>query len=103
MDARVLTGSSCNLGSEQSHDDAVFIRCPRIAILPEEGSARAFLAAEAEAAVEQAIHEPLEADRNLYDRSPHLPSDPVNEAAADQRLAYAARLRPIGPVTEEVP
>src|SRR6185369_10881901 len=63
--ARILAGDRRDLGGEQVQDDAVLVGGPGGAVATEEAGAGALLAAEAEAAVDQTGHEPLEPDGNL--------------------------------------
>src|SRR6202040_2737084 len=56
-----------HLGGEERGDDAVLVRRPDGPVAAQEGSPRALLAAEAEPAGEQAVDEPLEADRDLVE------------------------------------
>ena len=65
-----------------------------VAVLAQERRACRLLAAEADGAVEQARHEPLEADRHLEQSSPELVGDPVDHRRADQRLADGSVGRP---------
>ena len=68
----------------------------------QERRARALLAAEAERAVEQAVHEPLEADRHFVERPAELRGDAIDHLAADHRLADRRAVAPLRPVLEEV-
>ena len=52
--------------------------------------------------VEQARREPLEADRHLAQPAAELLHDPVDHAAADQRLADRGPGRPVRAVREQV-
>ena len=54
-----------DLRREQAEHDAVLVGGPRRAVDAQERRAGAFLAAEAERPVEQAVHEPLEPDRHF--------------------------------------
>jgi hypothetical protein len=63
--AGVLAGDGGDLGGEQVHDQAVLVGRPHGAVAAQEARAGAFLAAEAERAVEQPGGEPLEADRHF--------------------------------------
>ena len=57
------------------------------AVAAQERRAGALLAAEADRAVEQAGHEPLEADRHLEQRPAQVGGDPVDHRRGHQRLA----------------
>ncbi len=56
------------------------------AVAAQEGGARAFLAAEAERAVEQPVDEPFEADRNLDEPAAERCRHAIDHAAADDGL-----------------
>ena len=62
---RVLAGLRGDLSGQQVRNQAVLVGGPHAAVLTQEGHAGAFLAAERDLALEQRVHEPLEADRNL--------------------------------------
>ena len=66
------------------------------------GCARALFAAEAKRAVEQAVHEPLEANRHLVELPAKLRGDAIDHLAAHHRLADRRFLAPLRPVLEEV-
>src|SRR5215471_15358215 len=58
-------GDRGDLGREQGQDDAVLVGRPHPPVAAQERRTGALLAAEGDAAVEQAGHEPLEPDRHL--------------------------------------
>ena len=62
----------------------------------------ALLAAEADRAVEQPGHEPLEPDRHLQQRAAEVGGHPVDHRRRHQRLADRGAGRPAGAVAEEV-
>src|SRR5262249_45212169 len=76
---RVLAGAGEDLGGGEVEDDAVLVGRPGAAVAAQERRPRALLAAEAEAAVEQAVDEVLEADGHLDEAPPELLGDPVDE------------------------
>ena len=66
------------------------------AVAPQEGRAGAFLAAESQRTVKQAIDKPFEADRNLVELAAQARGHAVDHGAADhgladRRLAVASR------------
>src|SRR4051795_3280486 len=63
--ARIAAGLGHDLGREQAEDDAVLVGRPHRAVAAQERGACTLLAAEAEAAREETIDEPFEADRRL--------------------------------------
>ena len=73
-----------------------------VAVAAQEGGARALLAAEAERAVEQAVDEPLEADRHLDDAPAEVGGHAVDDRARDERLADRRVPRPVAVAAEEV-
>src|SRR3989449_10144146 len=64
--------------------------------------AGALLAAEPERAVEEAVDEPLEADRHLDEPPAEVGGDPVDHRARDQRLADGRVGAPPGAMPEQV-
>ena len=67
-----------------------------------ERRSRALFAAEAKRTVEQAIDEPLEADRHLVELPAKLRGDAIDHLAAHHRLADRRFLAPLRPVLKEV-
>ena len=68
--------------------------------MPEEGRPGTLLAREAEAAVEQAIGEPFEADGNIDQPAAELRGDTIDHGAADDCLADPCHAAPAGAVRE---
>ena len=62
----------------------------------------AFLPAEAQRPVQQAVHKPLEADGRLVERAVSRPRHPVDHRAAHDRLAHAGVRAPPRTVAEEI-
>ena len=89
-----LAGDGEDLAGEQGQQDAVLVGGPRRAVLAQERRAGRLLAAEADRAVEQPGHEPLEADRHLEQPAAELGGDPVDHRRAHQRLADRAARPP---------
>ncbi len=85
--ARVLPGLRRDLGGEQVRDEPVLVGRPDRAVAPQERAAGALLAAEAEGAVGEPGHEPLEPHRHLDERSPEVLHDEVHHGARDDGLA----------------
>ena len=98
---RVLAGLGGDLRGQQVRNQAVLVGGPHTAVLAQEGHAGAFLAAESDLALEQRIHEPLEADRNLNELGVDGSGDAVDQGGGDQGLADAGTLRPTRAVAAE--
>src|SRR6185312_6850958 len=64
----IAPGDGGDLGGQQIQNDAVLVGRVDAAVPAQEAGAGALLAAEAEAAVDETAHEPLEADRHLAQR-----------------------------------
>ena len=99
--ARVLAGLGGDLGGQQRHQDPVLVGRPRAAVAAQERGAGALLPAEAERAVEQAVDEPLEADRHLVEAAAEVVGDEIDHGARHERLAHAG-LRPVARSAEQV-
>ncbi|MNF72248.1 hypothetical protein D3C84_542200 [compost metagenome] len=102
MGLGILAGHGQDLGGQQRQDEAILVGGPDAAVLAQEGGARALLAAEAELAAEKTIHEPLEADRHLFQGAADLAGNSVDHGRGDQRLADGGVRRPTGSVGEQV-
>src|SRR4051812_8279376 len=63
--ARIAAGLRHDLGREQAEDDAVLVGGPHRAVAAQERGACTLLAAETEAAREETVDKPFEADRGL--------------------------------------
>src|SRR6516162_3359458 len=57
---RITTCAGRDLGREQVEHDAILVRGPHLPVVPQERAARTLLATEAERAIEQSRHEPVE-------------------------------------------
>src|SRR4030095_6523468 len=83
MFARIFLGPRRNLRGKQIHNQAVFIRRPNGTIAPKETCARTLFTAEANRAVHETRHEPLEtyrcfpkpAAKSLHNAIDHLAAD----------------------------
>ncbi len=82
----------------QAQDQPVLVRAPARAVEAQEGGAGALLAAEAEAAVREALDEPFEADGHLDQPAPEPRRDAVDDGAADDGFADGG----IGPPAERL-
>src|SRR6185369_8035838 len=51
---------------------------------------------------EQAIHEPLEADRDLVELAAEFRCDAIDHLTADHRLTHGRCIAPFGPVLEKI-
>src|SRR6476619_3594639 len=103
MYAGILSGACSDFGGEQTEDEAVFVGAPDRAIVPEETSAGAFLAAEATGAVEEARCKPFEADRHFPKLAIETGNHAIDEATADEGFADDRAIRPLRPVSQEIP
>src|ERR1700677_966302 len=84
-----------DLGRKQARRDAVLVSAPRSAVEPQERSARAFLAAEAEIPRLEAGHEPLETHRHLVQRALEARRHAIDQGARDDGLADTGALLPL--------
>ena len=98
---RVLAGLRGDLSGQQVRNQAVLVGGPHAAVLTQEGHAGAFLAAERDLALEQRVHEPLEADRNLDELGVDGSGHAVDQGGGDQRLADAGAFRPARTIAAE--
>ena len=85
--AGIAAGVRRDLGRQQRRGDAVLVGGPDRAVAAQEGGAGAFFAAEAQRAVEQAVDEPLEADRHLVELAAEPRRHAVDQLRADHGLA----------------
>src|SRR5262245_39965751 len=102
MFAWVFVRPGCDFGRQQVHDGTVLVSRPCSAALPQKAGAGALLAAEAARANEQARREPLEADWHFIEPTAELVDDPIDHAAAHQRLANGGLGRPMGTMREQI-
>jgi hypothetical protein len=100
--ARVLAGARGDLGGQQRSGDAVLVGTPCAAVATQQRGTGAFLAAEAQAAVQQARREPLEADRRLQHRAVQAPGDAVDQGRRHHGLADARVGAPARPVAQQI-
>src|SRR6202167_981212 len=71
-----------HLGGEQTEDESVLVSRPETVVGAKKRPARAFLAAESDRAVDEPVHEPLEADRSLDQLALEARRDTIDHAAA---------------------
>src|SRR5215831_15139134 len=102
MFTRILAGPGGDLRSQEVRRQPVFVCRPDRAIAPEEGRSRTLLAAEADRAIDESFHEPLEAHRNFDQPSLRACCYAIDHAAADEGLADSDRGRPRRAVGEQV-
>src|SRR6266702_5218813 len=76
---RIPAGLGHDLGGEQTEDDAVLVGGPHRAVAAQERGPCTLLAAEAEAAREEAVDEPFETNRRLDQLAAELFSDAVDD------------------------
>jgi hypothetical protein len=100
--ARCRTRDRGDLGREQAQQRPVLVGRPDLAVPAQEARAGRLLAAEPDRAVEQAGHEPLEADRHLDEPPADSLGDPIDHARADERLADGSVGRPAVARLEQV-
>ncbi len=99
---RILAGHRQNFRRQQRQNEAILVGGPDGAIFAQEGGARALLATKAELAGVEAIHEPLEADRHLFQGAANLAGHPVDHGRGDQRLADGRIGRPAGAMGKQI-
>ncbi len=102
MLAGVSSGLGRDFGGQQVEDDAILVGRPHRAIHAQEAGSGAFLAAETVAAVEQAIHKPLEAHRHLRERASQVRRHPVDHRTGDQGFADSSIGSPARSILEQV-
>ena len=102
MGLGILAGHRQDLGGQQRQDEAILVGGPDGTVLAQEGGTRALLAAKAELAAVETVHEPLEADRHLFEGATDLAGHPVDHGRGDQRLADGRPLGPAGSVGEQI-
>ena len=102
LGARVGAAAGGHLGGQQAADDAVLVGGPDGPVAAQERGPGALLAAEAERAVQQPVHEPLEPDRDLVQPPAQVGRHPVDHRAGDHRLADPDPLAPVAPAAEQV-
>ncbi len=98
----IAPGAGEHLRRQQAQDDAVLVGRPHTSVHPQETRARAFLAAETEAAVEEPRRKIFEAHGHFAQRAFQAQYYAVDQAAAHQRFANHRRRRPTGPVAEQI-
>src|SRR3954462_11258972 len=99
--ARIVAARG-HLGRQQARDEPVLVGRPRAAVAPQEGGARALLAAEAQAPLQQSGDEPLEAHGDLEHAPAQVGAHAVDDRARDERLAHGRAGRPVARAAEEV-
>src|SRR4030095_3111857 len=102
MFARIFLGPRRNLRGKQIHNQAVFIRRPDGTVAPKETCARTLFTTEANRAVHETRHEPLE----TYRRFPKAPAkflhNAIDHLATDECFPDCGLRRPLAPVREQV-
>jgi hypothetical protein len=102
MLARIFLGPRRNLRGKQTHNQTIFIRRPDRAVATQKCCSRAFLTTEADRAVDESFHEPLEAHRNFDKLPAKFLHHPIDHAAADQRLPHGRIRRPLRAIGEQI-
>src|SRR5688572_22385218 len=100
MFAGIFLGPRGNLRGEQIHNQTVFIRRPDSTVAAKETCARTLFTAEANRAVEETRHEPLETDRCFPKAAAKFFHNSIDHLAADECFADCSLRRPLGPVRE---
>ncbi len=102
MSLRILAGHRQNFGRQQCQNETILVGGPDGAIFAQEGGARALFTTKAELAAVEAIHEPLEADRHLFQSAANLTGHPIDHGRGDQRLADGSISSPAGAVGKQI-
>src|SRR5512139_198560 len=81
---RVLPQFRRYLAGKKIHQDSVLIRCPDCAIPSEKGGSRTLFSCKAERAINQSVHEPLEAYRDLRQSPPERGGHALDHGCGDE-------------------
>src|SRR5208337_1067911 len=98
----VFASASSDLRGQQVHDRPVFIRGPHRTVTAQKARSRTLFSPETARAVNQSRNKPFEANRNFIQLASELLDDPVNHAAAHQRLSHGDILMPLRPVSQQI-
>src|SRR5579872_1705851 len=102
MFSGVLASARGNLRRQQIHDRTVLVGRPYCAVKAKKTCSSAFFSAETVRAIDQTRHKPFETHRHFAELAAELFDDPVNHAAAHQRLSYRNCVTPLGAVSEQI-
>ena len=83
----ILAGACGHLCCQQIHDGTVLVGRPHGPVSPQEARSRTLLSAEAIGTAEQTFHKPFESNGHFAQLAPKGLDHPVDEKAADERLA----------------
>src|SRR5262245_42791262 len=98
----ILARPGRNFSRQQIHDGAVLVGRPHGTVVAKKARSSTLFSAETIRSIEETWHKPLEADRHFAELAAELRDDPVNHAAAHQRLSHRNSLTPQRPVCEQV-
>src|SRR6185369_9942586 len=102
MFTRVFPGARRNLRGKQIHSQTVFIRRPHGTVAPKETCARTLFTAEANRAVHETRHEPLETYRCFPKAATKFLHHAIDHLAADECFPDCGLRRPLAPVREQI-
>src|ERR1051326_7012836 len=103
IDLSGIAAHTCSdLRRQQGRNNSILISSPDCAVETQERRTRALFSTKTEGAVEQAIHEPFEADRNLVELTAQFCCDAIVHLTAHHGLTHGRRVVPFGSVLEKV-
>src|SRR5678816_4825974 len=102
MFARIFLGPRRNFRGKQIHNQTIFIRGPDGTVAAKETCARTLFTAEADRAVHETRHEPLEAYRCFPKPATESLHNAIDHLAADECFPDCRLLRPLRPVREQI-
>src|ERR1700678_2508481 len=91
-----MTGDGGNFGCEQTKDESILVRCPDRSVPTEERSSSAFLTAETQRTVDQAVDKPFESDGRFHKLAPKFSRHAVYHAARNHGLSDSGAALPLG-------
>src|SRR3984885_8216636 len=100
--AGIAARAGGHFGGEETQDEAILVGGPNRAVGAQKAGAGAFLAAETECAIVQAVDEPFEADGPFYQLAVQLGGYAVDQAAGNHGFSNCQSSGPVGPVREQV-
>src|SRR5678815_5099067 len=102
MFTRIFLGSRRNLRRKQIHNQTIFIRRPDGTVAAKETCARALFTTEANRAVHETRHEPLETYRCFPKPAAKFLHNAIDHLAADECFPDCGLSRPFAPVREQI-
>src|SRR6185503_20663751 len=91
-----------DLRRQQGRNNSILIGGPNSAVETQERRTRALFSTKTQRAVEQAIHEPLEADWNLVELTAEFCCNAIDHLTAHHGLTHGRCVTPFGSVLEKV-